>query len=52
MKLKVQFVNYDAVAVNALDEPVCMFTLHEWEALLCSGRLLLQFNYGKTMLAR
>jgi hypothetical protein len=26
MKLKVQFVNYDAVAANALDEPVCMFS--------------------------
>jgi hypothetical protein len=36
MKLKVPFMNYDAVAGNALDEPVRTFTF--------SGRLLLHFN--------
>jgi hypothetical protein len=49
MKLKVQFVNYDAVAVNALDEPLCMFrATHLCPVITSSHQIPIFIRLGDT----
>jgi hypothetical protein len=51
MKLKVPFINYDAVAGNALDEPVCTFTFIPFRRYRAEGNFAFKVTESRSKVA-